>query len=161
MPKRKQDDPKLQSLANTRTQNPHPEKVRDELFKSNEFFDPRDLMQVKYEMLRRVEEDGWSISRASSTFGFSRPSFYEAKSDFEHAGLAGFIPERRGPRAPHKISAEVSQLIENLKLEEKIAMPEIIRRIKDRFGLDVHRRTVERAVSKLKKNRNRRHGDSH
>ena len=151
MPKRKNKDPKLESLANTHTQNPHPEKVQDELFKSNVFFDPRDLMQVKYEMLRRVEEDGWSISQASSTFGFSRPSFYEAKSDFEHAGLAGFIPERRGPRAPHKLSGEVIQFIENVKLQEKITTPELIRRIKERFGLDVHRRTIERAVSKSKK----------
>jgi transposase len=151
MPKRGKADPKLESLTKTHTQNPHPEKVQDELFKSNEFFDPRDLMQVKYEMLRRVEEDGWSISRASSTFGFSRPSFYEAKSDFDHSGLAGFIPERRGPRAPHKLSGEVIQFIENIKLQEKITTPELINRIKERFGLDVHRRTIERAVSKAKK----------
>lgn len=151
MPKRKKEDPKLESLAKTNTQNPHPEKVQDELFKSNEFFDPRDLMQVKYEMLRRVEEDGWSISRASSTFGFSRPSFYEAKSDFEHSGLSGFIPQRRGPKAPHKLSGEVIQFIENLRLQETITMPELIRRIKKRFGIDVHRRTIERAMTKAKK----------
>lgn len=151
MPKRKKEDPKLESLARTHTQNPHPEKVQDELFKSNEFFDPRDLMQVKYEMLRRVEEDGWSISRASSTFGFSRPSFYEAKSDFEHAGLSGFIPQRRGPKAAHKLSGEVVQFIENIRLQEKITTSELIGRIKERFGIDVHRRTVERAMNKAKK----------
>ena len=32
----------------------HPERVRDERFINHEFFDPEDLVQVKYEMLRRV-----------------------------------------------------------------------------------------------------------
>ena len=39
-------------------------------------------MQVKYEMLRRVREDGQRVSEASATFGFSRPSFYEAQAAF-------------------------------------------------------------------------------
>ena len=37
--------------------NPAPDKVRDPKFRSGEFFDPRDAVQVKYEMLRRVFVD--------------------------------------------------------------------------------------------------------
>src|ERR1700677_2936906 len=90
MAPRKKSDPKVESLKKSGTFNPRSEKVSDALFKSHDFFDARDLIQVKYEMLRRVREDAWSISRAAAEYGFSRPSFYEAQAEFEHAGLAGF-----------------------------------------------------------------------
>jgi transposase len=123
------------------------------LFKSHDFFDARDLIQVKYEMLRRVREDAWSISRAAAAYGFSRPSFYQAQSEFEHAGLAGFMPERRGPREAHKLNGIVRAFIEDLKSKDKtIRTTELVRRIKERFGIDIHRRTIERAVSSPKKN---------
>jgi transposase len=154
MPKRKKEDPKLASLKQTGALNPHPEKVQDTLFSSNEFFDARDLLQVKYEMLRRVKEDGWSISQASSVFGFSRPSFYQAQSDFDHAGLSGFIPQQRGPRAPHKLSGEVMDFIDQVRLQEpRITTLALITRIKAKFGIDVHRRTIERATRQAKKKR--------
>ena len=88
--------------------NPRPQAVRDPAFISdNPFFDPRDLVQVKYEMLRRVREEGESVSQAAADFGFSRPSFYEAKAVFEADGLPGLLPQRRGPRRAHKLSEEV------------------------------------------------------
>jgi hypothetical protein len=43
--------------------NPSPERVTDELFQ--EFFDPRDLVQVKYEMLRRVQTEGQPVGRSA------------------------------------------------------------------------------------------------
>ena len=58
---------------------------------ANTFFDPEDLVQVKYEMLRRVREDGQAVTQASAAFGFSRPSFYEAQVAFERAGLPGLV----------------------------------------------------------------------
>jgi hypothetical protein len=136
MPKRAKEDPKVSALKKHGTLNPHPEKVVDDLFNSMEFFDARDLMQVKYEMLRRVKEDGWTISQAAIAFGFSRPSFYEAQSDFEQSGLAGFIPERRGPREAHKLSGPVVNFIEE---------------VRQRDGIDVHRRSIERALVRAKK----------
>jgi len=105
-------------------------------------------------MLRRVKKNSWSISQASTMFGFSRPSFYQAQSDFEQAGLSGFIPQRRGPRAPHKLSDEVMNFIENVRLNEsRVTTSNLIIRIKERFGIDVHRRTIERATVRAKKNR--------
>jgi transposase len=152
MPKQKKEDPKLESLKKTGTLNPRPDKVKDDLFRSSDFFDPRDLMQVKYEMLRRVKKSQWPISQAAATFGFSRPSFYQAQSDFESAGLAGFIPQRRGPRAPHKLSGEVLSFIDSVRLQEPgITIPQLIIKIQEQFGIDVHRRTIERATVQAKK----------
>src|SRR6476646_10065206 len=53
----KSEDAKRQALRQQASLNPHPEHVRDELFQGNDFFDADDLVQVKYEMLRRVHKD--------------------------------------------------------------------------------------------------------
>lgn len=45
---------KASVLAEEGTLNPAPEKVSDPKFQEDGFFDPRDIVQVKYEMLRRV-----------------------------------------------------------------------------------------------------------
>ena len=58
MVRKQKPDPKAAALAETRTLNPRPESVRDQEFGSSEFFDARDLVQVKYEMVRRVRVDG-------------------------------------------------------------------------------------------------------
>ena len=55
-------DPKEAALAETRCLNPHPEQVRDPAFLSSDFFDARDLVQVKYEMVRRVKADGAPVT---------------------------------------------------------------------------------------------------
>src|SRR5262249_31138903 len=81
--------------------------VTDELFLTNEFFDARDLVQVKYEMLRRVQSDGQPVSRAAAAFGFSRPSFYQAQATFQQGGLPALIPHKRGPKQAHKLTSEV------------------------------------------------------
>ena len=87
--------------------NPRPELVRDERFASSEFLDARDLVQVKYEMVRRARVDGEPVSRAAEAFGFSRPSFYAAQAALDQGGLAALVPARPGPRRSHKLTGEV------------------------------------------------------
>jgi transposase len=152
MPPRRKIDPKAESLRKSGTFNPRSEKVQDGLFKSHDFFDARDLIQVKYEMLRRVREDAWSVSRAAAVYGFSRPSFYQALAEFDHAGMAGLMPERRGPREAHKLSGKVMSFVEDLKRREHtIPTMELIAQIEKNFGITVHRRSIERALSRSKK----------
>ena len=57
MPSRKREDSKRVALQRQGTLNPRPQDVTVPLFQENEFFDARDLVQVKYEMLRRVRLD--------------------------------------------------------------------------------------------------------
>jgi hypothetical protein len=85
------EDPKVASLREARCLNPHPEAVTDEAFASQEFFDARDAVQVKYEMVRRVRVDGDSVSAAAAAFGYSRPSFYEAAAALDEQGLASIL----------------------------------------------------------------------
>jgi transposase len=144
-------DPKLRALTESGTANAHAQDVQDPAFVDSDFFDPRDLIQVRYEMLRRVRTEGQPIARATTLFGVSRPTFYKAQSDFDRSGLAGLLPTKRGPRGPHKITVEVLRFIEEAVSEEGLDAQDLTERIAQRFGLVVHRRTVVRALARLKK----------
>jgi transposase len=138
---------KASVLAEDGTLNPAPEKVGDPRFQEDGFFDPRDIVQVKYEMLRRVSVDKVSVTEASDEYGVSRPTFYQARADFEDAGLAGLVPRKRGPRGPHKLQGEVLAFLKaQVAPGEPIRARELTDRIRTRFGLDVHPRTIERAL---------------
>ena len=102
-------DAKSSALRQRGCLHPRPNLVTDELFADNVFFDPRDLLQVKYEMLRRVLVDGCPVSRSAASFGLSRPSFYQARAAFEAGGLAALVPKKRGPRHAHKLSEAVME----------------------------------------------------
>ncbi len=142
---------KASVLAEDGTLNPAPEKVGDPKFQDDGFFDPRDIVQVKYEMLRRVSVDKVSVTEASDEYGVSRPTFYQARVDFEGAGLAGLVPRKRGPRGPHKLQGEVLAFLKaQVEPGEPIRARELTDRLRTKFGLDVHPRTIERALG-LKK----------
>jgi transposase len=147
-------DPKLRALKDSGTLNPHAQDVQDPAFVGIDFFDPRDLVQVRYEMLRRVRTDGQSIVKATTAFGVSRPTFYKVQDDFDRSGLVGLLPSKRGPRGPHKITAQVMRFIEETAAsDEELDAQDLAERIAQRFGLVVHRRTVARALMRLKKKR--------
>src|SRR6202051_1313652 len=115
MAKAKKPDPKSEALSQDGVLNPNPEAVRDDLFTGNPFFDAKDLVQVRYEMVRRHQVDGIAISEAAATFGVTRPTFYKAQSTLQTAGLTGLLPSRRGPKAGHKVSPEVIAFVADLK----------------------------------------------
>jgi len=147
-------DAKTRSLKEHGCLNPHAQRVRDELFVSNAFFDPRDLLQVKYEMLRRVREDGVPVSHAAASFGVSRPTWYQAQRAYEAGGLPGLLPDRPGPRRPHKLSDEVVDVLQAAKSERpELTAAELVKLVRERFGISVHRRSIDRALGRGKKRR--------
>jgi len=115
MSKPRKADAKTTELNQSGTLNPHPEAVVDPLFQNNPFFDARDLLQARYEMLRRHRVDGQSIVETTLAFGVSRPTFYHAQTAFAEQGLAGLLPQQRGPKGRHKLSPEVLQYVQALK----------------------------------------------
>jgi transposase len=145
----KNDRKKADVLLEEGTLNPAPEKVRDPKFRESEFFDPRDAVQVKYEMLRRVSIENASVTEASDEYGVSRPTYYQAKANFDEAGVAGLVPKKRGPRGPHKIQGEVLAFLKTrLVTGEPIRARELANLLRNQFDLVVHPRTIERAVKK-------------
>ena len=143
---------KHHALQNEGVLHPHPERVTDILFQELDFFDPCDLVQVKYEMLRRVKVEQWTVTRAAATFGFSRPAFYQAQAAFEQRGITGLLPQKRGPQSAHKLSEEVMRFIDEITQETTLSAPVLAQRLQARFGLRVHPRSVERARQRGEKN---------
>lgn len=129
-----------------------PQKVQDPHFLNEEFFDPKDLVQVKYELLRRVQIEGVSVSDAVKIFGFSRLSFYRVLKIFENFGLSGLIPKKRGPREAHKITPEIFEFItKQIQGTPSIKGVELKQFIERKFKISVHTRSIERAISRKKK----------
>lgn len=157
MPKPPSDDPKLQTLRQQGTLNPRPQAVTDEQFVQGGFFDARDLVQVKYEMLRRVKKEGRTITTTTAAFGFSRPSFYQAQSAFEGGGLAGLMPHKRGPKEAHKLTDEILDFLQQTRQDDPaLRSAELASRVVERFGVIVHPRTIERGLARRQKKRRKR-----
>jgi transposase len=145
---------KRQTLRRQGTLNPHPDAVTHPLFHNSEFFDPDDLLQVKYEMLRQVHTDNASISQSAQAFGFSRPSFYQAQSALEQEGVFGLLPHKRGPQGGHKLTAEVMEFVVEQRTADSSLTPEqLAEAVQERFRIQVHPRSIQRRLRRKKTRR--------
>jgi transposase len=152
---RRRSDPKEEALRAARALNPRPEAVSATEFATSEFFDARDLVQVKYEMLRRARQDDSTVTDAAAAFGFSRPSFYEAKAAYAAGGIPGLVPKRPGPRRAHKLSeAVVERLVEAAAVEPPPSSADLTDLAQREFGVHVHPRSIERALARRPKGQN-------
>lgn len=143
---------KQRRLRQQATLNPRPEAVTHPLFRDSEFFDPHDLVQVKYEMLRLVSVEKRSVSESAKVFGFSRPSFYQAQAALAQGGLAGLIPQKPGPRSGHKLTPTVMEFLTQARVAEPSLRPErLATLVKKNFGVQVHPRSIERQFLRQKK----------
>jgi transposase len=157
MAKPKKPDQKSLELKRTATLNPHPNSIADRLFKENPFFDPQDLLQVRYEMLRRHRVEGVSIVDVASQFGVSRPTVYQAQAAFEQAGLSGLLPKQRGPKQGHKLSAQIIEYVRLLRAANPgLTTVAVVQAVQEQFGITVHRRSLERALASKKNYASRR-----
>jgi transposase len=137
-----------QALRAQSATHPHPEAVTDPLFRDSAFFDPNDLVQVKYEMLRSVQQEERSVVEAAQASGLSRPAFYVTQELFQREGLPGLLPHKRGPKRPHKLSddamavlvQEIQEAGRMLKGEELAAL--LVRH----FGVEAHPRSILRRL---------------
>jgi transposase len=155
MAKATKPDQKSLELKRTATLNPRPESIADRLFKENPFFDPKDLLQVRYEMLRRHRVEGVSIVDVASQFGVSRPTVYQTQAAFEQAGLSGLLPKQRGPKQGHKLSAHIIEYVRLLRASTPgLTTVAVVQAVQEQFGITVHRRSLERALATKKKLRN-------
>jgi transposase len=145
-------DTKTERLRQQGALNRHPETVGASWFQAGGFFDARDLVQVKYEMLRHVRVDGVQKASAATLFGVSRPTFYQAEAAFAQEGLAGLLPKPRGPKSAHKLTPEVMAFIETQQGDGRSpGARSLARQIRAALGLSVHPRSIERALARKKK----------
>lgn len=153
MPGKAAKKSKRDALKRHGTLNPHPNAVTDPLVETGDFFDRDDVVQVKYEMLRRVTVDEQSVTQSAAAFGFSRPTYYQAEADFQRDGLFGLLPEKRGPRRGHKLTPEVLDFAIQLRASDPSLRPlDLAAAIQERFAVNAHPRSIERTLRRQKKN---------
>jgi transposase len=142
-------DPKVAVLAASRSLNPHPEKVTDEAFLASPFCDPRDVVQVKYEMVRRVRVDKVPVVGAARAFGYCRQAFYEIAAALDVGGPGALVPGKPGPKGPVKLTAPVMDHIDAwMAADNELTSKKIAEKVAEEFGFTVHPRSVERALSR-------------
>lgn len=140
---------KVDTLKENGSFNRNASSVSNTLFKCNPYFDPLDLVQVKYEMLRVVKLEELSVSAASKQFGFSRTAYYKIEKRFEEAGIDGLCLRKTGPKAPAKVTADILGLAADLKAHHPgITNDEIVREIKSQKGVSIHKRSLQRERAK-------------
>ena len=150
-------DPKEAALAEARCLNPHPEQVTDPEFLASDFFDARDAVQVKYEMVRKVKAGGAPVTQATAAFGYSRPAYYAAAAALEASGLEGLVPARPGPRGraqTHRPDPRLGRAAAGRRPRPAPGPAGPL--IEQAFGVRVHPRSVERALAR----RRERHSKS-
>jgi transposase len=142
-------DPKVAALEATRSLNPHPEKVTEPVFLASGFCDSRDLVQVKYEMVRRVRVDRVPVTRAAAEFGYSRQAYYQAASALDAGGPAALAAGKPGPKGPRKLTEPVMARIDQaLAAEPETGAKALAALVEREFGIRVHPRSIERALAK-------------
>lgn len=133
---------RLAALTEAGLVHPNPAAVRAALFTGGgEFFLAADKVQVKYEMLRAHAVDRLPVTEAAAAHGYSRAAFYLVLASFAESGMAGLLDEPRGRRGPVKLRPEIVTFIR----ESPAGPTELVERVADRYGVRLHRRTIERA----------------
>lgn len=123
---------------------PNAELVTAELFDGSiPFFLADDKVQVKYEMLRASLVGGVSATASAAAHGYSRAAFYLVADSFSERGMAGLVDERRGRRGPLKLNEEIVGFLTSA--DPGVSAVDLSIEVERRFGVSLHRRTVERA----------------
>ncbi len=142
------DTQKRRALQLQGALNPTPESVLADPFRTHpEFFDAEDRLQVRYEMLRGPARGEMSVVEACRLFGVSRQTFYTLRRALDARGIAGLAEGKRGRKGPLKATVEIVTFVRDAKAQDPgLSGPELASKVEDRFGIRLHRRTVERLL---------------
>ena len=94
-------------------------------------------------MLRAHLVDGVSATDAAASHGYSRGGFYLVLASFTEQGMSGLLDDKRGRRGPLRLTDEIVSFLRSAPREASGA--QLALEVEQRFGVSLHRRTVERA----------------
>ena len=132
------DDTKRAFLDKEGLLNPKPERVIHPLFQTLDFFDPLDLPQVRYEMIRAARVENLTVTEACRLFGFSREYYYKLERSLMEKGYIALLGAPRGRRP-------LIRKLHNLNLTAE----DIHQEIRRLYKVDCSQRTVERLLEKI------------
>jgi transposase len=138
---------KTEVLRRYRALHPRPQVVQDGAFRQGEFFDPCDLVQVRYEMLRRHEVEGQPVTAVADAFGVSRQAFYMTQAAFVRMGVTGLLPRQPGPKRAYKCTGTILDFVEQ---HAYLPPKDVASAIQSRFGVSINPRSVQRALARRK-----------
>jgi transposase len=142
---------KIARLKENNSYNKNAGKVTNSLFLNNPYFDPYDIVQVKYEMLRAVKNNELSVCDTSRQFGLSRTAYYKIESRFTKEGVDGLCSKKTGPKAPTKVTKNLLNFAADLKAKQPdITNDEIVEEIRLQKGVTIHKRSLQRVKAKKK-----------
>jgi transposase len=143
---------KRQQLQQHGAWNERADAVTHPLFGHSEFFDPQDLVLVKYEMLRAVRVEKTCATDAARQFGFSRSGYYKVLASFRQSGIAGLIPSPPGPRGAHKLNEDLLDFVDGcLAKDRTLSSMQLAALVLEQHKLSVHPRSIERALTRREK----------
>jgi len=130
--------------------NPKPDRIIHPLFNTHDFFNPLDLPQVRYEMLRCARAREQSVSGACKAFGFSREYFYRLERNFMRQGYSALLGSQVGRRPLILLNQEIVSFIVLEKIRNsKITAGNLLKQIQKRYNVECSIRTVERVIEKV------------
>ena len=127
------------------------DKVTEPRFLDSDLFDPKDLLQVRYEMVRSIKEGVITLDEVPSKYGVSAMTAKRCVSSLEKGGIIALVPERKGPKGPSSLDDESLRFIDSYIAEHPKASG---RKVHDALEAEKHvgvsKRTVERYLSSKK-----------
>ena len=99
-------------------------------------------------MLRAHHVDGGRASEVARRFGLSRQTFYLSDAAFRAARLRGLLPERPGPKGPHKVTPELAQYLRiRHQAHPEMGYQALAEAAAAKFGIRLYPRTVRRVLA--------------
>ena len=141
---------KVEHLRATHTYNEQHDKVTDELFANSELFDPRDLLQVRYEIVRAVGR-GESPEKVAARFGVSGMTARRYAGRMGEGGLSALLPARKGPGGPRALGAAGEEFVDAyVEGHPGASGREVHEALEAALAPGVSQRTVERRIALTK-----------
>jgi len=142
---------KKEILISNGTYNKKHQQVKDEKFLTMDFYDPMDIVQVKYEMLKNTINGGQGVAKTAEEFGFSKMSYYNIKNAFEKKGMLALIPEKTGPKEAHKLTPQCQEYIDKYIQDNPAASSSnVAAALMADKGVGISKRTIDRYRAKKK-----------
>ena len=122
-----------------------PERVQDGRFiEQPDFFDQKDIVQVKYELLRRCKVEGHDVAPTCLNFGFSRTTYYKVQQAFLDGGLPALMGQPRGRLKPIKVTDAVRGYVISEKAKDpKLSARHMVAALKERYNVRLSERMIQ------------------
>ena len=138
-------------LKETRTFNRNHDKINDNLFAESDMLDARDLLQVRYEMVRAVKIDKSSATEVAQRFGVSESTLNRNIRALNEGGVIALIPESKGPKGQYSLDEDELKFIDSyLEAHPDATGGQVYSALLKEKQSTVSKRTVERHLASKK-----------